>query len=194
MTNEDLSKIIEGSGTRVLHGILPDAQLPMKCVALTKQHKWNKSHNRMLVATVEACRQVGNTFIYLCVWCCTFNNDTSYGNVSPHFVKYKGGSQHSSCTYNKAYIRAEQLLKRPLKKNLSSKRKENEAPAALPAHQRSSHRQPEHGYNMFIQEKYASITCNFIFFFICLCVPDHKYNTKGCSLTSSCVISFYCCV
>lgn len=67
MTNEDLSKIIEGSGTRVLHGILPDAQLPMKCVALTKQHKWNKSHNRMLVATVEACRRVGNTFIYLSV-------------------------------------------------------------------------------------------------------------------------------
>ena len=176
MTHEGLSKIIQGSARRVLHGILPDARLPMKCVVLT-QHKCNKSHNRMLVATVEACRRVGNTFIYLSVWCCTFNNDTSYGKVSPHFVKYKGGSQHSSCTYNKAYIRAEQLLKRLLKKTSAVKGKRMKH-QLLSQHINGLPTDSQSMDNMFIQEKYASITCNFIFLYICLCVPDYKYNIQ----------------
>ena len=57
MTHEDLSRMIERCGGRVLHGALPDARLPMKCTVLTQQSECSKSHDKVLATITEACRR-----------------------------------------------------------------------------------------------------------------------------------------
>ena len=178
ITHGDLSRIIERCGGRVLHGALPDARLPMKCICLTQQSECSKSHDKVLATIAEACRREWEVLSY------AFVVDAERSGTTPEMEGYKLNLINIRQAPRTAVVHATQLTSDEinhsndpsafclLKKALSSKNKENQTATSSAANQRSVCRQiiqeppkrPVHGYNMFVQEKYAgtvSLFCSY---------------------------------
>ena len=112
MTHGDLSRIIERCGGRVLHGALPDARLPMKCIVLNavkwmQQVAWQGSGNN--------CRGlqtwVGGDVIRFCGWRRTLRDHTRNGRLQAKFDEhFTAGAQDNSCSCSPTDIRLNQPL------------------------------------------------------------------------------------